>query len=733
MATYDQLMNAARNAHAAGDEESARRLVQRAKAMRGGDVVAEVNGGRVVRQQDGSLAFTSPGYATTDQDTIRRLMEGEGVKSVVQSGFDQQTIAQAPITARAVKAMEGVPFLGSRIDEAAGMVSQGFSKLGIGEGRAEQGVRAVSEAMQRERPGQSMGLSLAGGITSSIPMAAAAIPAIRAAAPMSRAGRVLLGGAAGTTAGAIEGGVYGSGLGDGSERVENARQGAQIGAGLGLVAGAAGPFVADVTDAALRALKGTDVSAIAKRFGISKKAAEIVKNNIAADDMAAARAALQRSGNDAMLAEATPGGAALLDAVAARGGAAGNIVNDAIEGRVRSANRQVTSVLDDALGQPPIGRNSALDDIATRSAPQRQAAYSAAYSQPINYASPQGAAIEEVLGRIQPRVLRNAVEKANARMLANGQRNMQILLDLDTGALREMPNVQQLDELKRALDQMARDSMKEGRATADSLLYGSLAKQVREATTDAVPEYRTALAIGGDKIAEDNALRAGADFLKPSMTRDDVIRTMAGASKDAREAAKVGVRSAIDETMARVRSAISDPNVEAREVRKLLADLSSRNNREKLEILLGPKEAKRIFDELDRVSGAFQLRANVSENSKTARRTLINREIADQTAPNVVETALSGEPVNAGKRAVQLLTGEGPEAQALRESGVAEEIARFLTGVKGRSAETALQYVNQVVRGQKLTNAQANFVANMLATSGFLAGNRQGQLSLAPQ
>ncbi len=112
------------------------------------DVVATTkDGGRVYRMSNGSLGFTSSGYATTDQDAVRRIMEGATPRSEVQRGFDNQRIAANPVAARAQEVVNGVPFVGEWADEAVGMVSP----------QAGQNMRAMSDAMERQKPMESLG------------------------------------------------------------------------------------------------------------------------------------------------------------------------------------------------------------------------------------------------------------------------------------------------------------------------------------------------------------------------------------------------------------------------------------------------------------------------------------------------------------------------------------------------------------------------------------------------
>jgi citrate lyase gamma subunit len=102
------------------------------------------------------------------------------------------------------------------------------------------------------------------------------------------------------------------------------------------------------------------------------------------------------------------------------------------------------------LGQPAEGPVSAVSDIMRRSAPERTASYDAAYSTPIDYADASGRQIETIITqRIEPDILNQAIQQANAEMRDRGMTNMQIMARIaDDGSLQfvEMPNVRQLDE-----------------------------------------------------------------------------------------------------------------------------------------------------------------------------------------------------------------------------------------------------------------------------------------------
>ena len=237
--TVEQLKDAARKAVAAGDFKAAQELVDQAQLMEGlapaqEKVVATTpDGGRVIEGANG-LSFTSPSYSTSDPAQVAKIMEGATPADVSTSGFDQQTIAQAPAIARLAKVVQGVPFVGEYTDEMIDAVSP----------KAAQGTRAIRSAMDRERPKESMGLQVGGGLLGAIPAAAVAGPAMVANAPTSMAAKVGLGGLLGAVTGGTEGAISGYGAGEGDTRGQSAIERGLIGGAFGGAAGALAPIVA---------------------------------------------------------------------------------------------------------------------------------------------------------------------------------------------------------------------------------------------------------------------------------------------------------------------------------------------------------------------------------------------------------------------------------------------------------------------------------------------------------
>ena len=130
-------------------------------------VIAQTpDGGEVVRLPNGSLSFKSPGYATNDQATIERIMQGEGVKQILQDSRDKEIISASPIRARVQEVAQGAPIVGENFDEAA-------AATGIMSDSRVRGSRQLSDAMERQNPVESAALNITGGILTTAPVLAA--------------------------------------------------------------------------------------------------------------------------------------------------------------------------------------------------------------------------------------------------------------------------------------------------------------------------------------------------------------------------------------------------------------------------------------------------------------------------------------------------------------------------------------------------------------------------------
>jgi hypothetical protein len=674
------------------------------------------DGGRVYRMPDGSRAFASAGYSTTDPEEIDRIMEGATPEQLVRSSISEQILRERPVASRVATAAQGIPFIGTYTDELAAAISP----------EAGERARRAVEAVREERPGQALGLEVAGAV--------AALPAVIAATPASvpayvagatsLAGKALRAGAVATPASVIEGGISGFGRGEGEGRTEEAITGSKfglLGGPISAVMPVAGAGIERVV-LAFQALRGLGTSEIALKLGISNDAAKVVKTALQNDDFAAAQQALQRAGSTSMLADAGPATQQLLDVSIASGGRAPRVAGEALEGRLIDSGARMTQVLDDVLGSPE-GTNALRSAIREETALPRQATYRSAYAQPINYAGRRGRHLENLMRRVP----QSAISQANNLMRIEGFQSQQILADIaDDGSVTftRLPDVRQLDYITRALGDVASAQNAQGVLGGTTQLgraTENLSRDIRRTLRNEVPEYGVALDTAADAISRSKAVDLGASIFNPSTTREVLRDGLRGASKAEKDAARAGFRSAFDERLANVKAVASDPNTDIREFQQIANQLRSRAMRDNMETLLGAADANRLYRELDEQVVALELRAAVARNSGTARRQAIQGQVEDLTAPGILGTLLTGEPLNAAKKVVAAITGYTVEARALRQLGLYDEIAELLVTQRGPQAQNALRLVERAIAGDSLNQAQAGMIARVITRPAAMA------------
>lgn len=697
------------------DEFEALALAAAAKKRQGNVVMTTPDGGRVMRDAQGNLSFTSPAYSTNDPAKVQEIMQGAGAGDVSRAGFQEQVIAENPVAARGASAFQGVPFVGSYLDEAAGAV---FGP------QAGRGARAAQEAMQETRPGQALGSQLAAGVATAIPMAAAAPVGTIMGRGTSLVGQMLRGAGAGIGAGAVEGAVYGAGEADGG-RGRNAARQALVGGAVGGVLGAAAPAVSQgVTNLTAR-VRGTPERAAGAALGVSPESARLL--GTVADMEPGAEAALARSGDTAMLADIGPTASGVVDTALQAPGAGARLGKGRIEGRAAGALTRINDTLDSILGAPE-GIRTAQQGIAEGAQDVLPDVYARAYAQPIDYSSEAGKRLEGLVGRLPARV----VSAANELMRVEGAQSRQIMASIaedGTVQFTRMPDVRQWDYIKRGLQQLAEGTEGTGAfggKTPIGRAYGDLARQIRTTLGNAVSEYDTAVETAADAISRRQAVRDGAAVLSGRMKRDEVADLVDGMTGPELDALKQGIRSQIDDTLARVNAVASDPNLDAREARAALNMLTSREARDKLTTVLGARDAGRVAKVIDEASVALGLRAATARGSQTAGRQFTRQFVEDVTAPGGLTQMAQLRPVEATQAIVQSMTKTAPRDIAERQSQILAEVTDVLTRSGLPEAQSALRILRQMNVDQPVSEEQARLVANAFTAALSGAGYQTG-------
>lgn len=536
-------------------------------------------------------------------------------------------------------------------------------------------------------------------------------------APLTMSGRAAASGAPLLTrvgAGAVDAGAAGAAYGAGSADDRQSRgEGAVRGGAFGAMVGMAFPLLGAGASAAYRNVRNAlSAKPLARSAGANLETLRTLGNVIEADDLAGAgRANMARAGSEAMLVDAGPTAQSVLDTAIQRGGPGARLARERIQGRVARDSAALTGALDNALGQPQ-GVNAARAAIREGTATARQEAYEAAYAAPIDYASDVGRRIEEI---VRNRVPASAIQRANQLMRAEGAQSQQIaarVADDGTVTFERLPDVRQIDYITRALNDVAEAGEGAGAMGGMSALgrvYANLSRELRSSLRQAVPEYGKALEVAADPIRRSQAVKLGSQILSPRMTRDEVAEAVSGMTGPERDALAQGVRSQIDDLMARVTRTIGDDDMAAREAIAALRNLSSRANREKLAVALGEERVAPMLQEIDRAAQSFNIRAALTGNSRTYGRQATAQMVQDMSAPGAVGTLMRGEPVNAAKRVIQALTGQTDDVLRARQDAIYSEIADLLTRPGGPD-----QSVFQAVQGLNQTDALTRAVADRL-------------------
>ncbi len=672
---------------------------------------------RVVKEQTAQRKPAADGGASPAMAKgLTRLSVMSSNPDVMAANVDASAARDDANKVAAEKPSAFASFMGSI---APGLTFGGADEIAAGIGSVFEdrsydeilsGLRAQERQHEETNPWATAGGKVAGAL------APGALMAKGVAAARTLPGMVAQGTGWGAAGGATQGFLEGEGgLGN---RVNDAWKTAAIGGALGGAIPIVGAGVKEAWRAGADALNRSRIgSTVGKDLGVSNATGRVLADLIGQDDPAAMKAALARGGPNAMLADVSPQATGALDMAIRSPIPAARAAGQAVEGRAAAAYDDVTRAMDATMGAPT-GIKGAQDAIVSGSAPARKAAYDAAYAAPIDYSAPSGA---KLLDEITPRLPPEAIGYANRLMRARGEQSAQIMAKIaDDGSVTftRPPDVRQWDYIKQGLDMMAETGDGAGALGGQTRLgsaYQGLARDVRDAVADLVPEYKAALGVASDAISERNAVDFGSKLLRTSTTPEMAKEAMDGATAAELAAMRKGVRSQIQNVLGDVRKVASDQNLDARAVSKAFSDLSSENAQAKLAMLLG-NDWPALKAELDKAGAALGLRARTSANSATFGRLAAESAITDEITPGALR---SGKPLQALKNLFATSMGASPDAIRRMRDEVKGELATVLT--KQGGADQAIDGILAVLAGNP-TNPMAGAGARSLLET-LLLGN----------
>jgi hypothetical protein len=588
-----------------------------------------------------------------------------------------------PINAFGTALAENIPVIGKPLSDFGNQVDAAFASMVEGKPVSTEERANITQAEQDQFPAASVSGAIAGNVLPLAPLAATKVGQVAFGMTGGLPQRVAMGGLSG---GAIAGADQAVRGGD----MNQIKDSLMWGGAFGAAGGAAAPVVEDALFAAGRALgiikPGQSVDSL------SRPAREALIRTMQGNGALGPDgiAAIQAAGPRGMLVDASPAAADMLDTAFQRSGPGSVAAKNAVEARYTGASQDTTQALDQALGTPmnPVAASEKIR-IGTKTA--RGDAYDAAYAQPIDYSAPEGMAIESLLNRVP----QDAITAANKLMQLEGAQSAQIMAKIaPDGSVQflRMPDVRQLDYITRGLNQVAKSGEGMGALggqTDVGRAYGNLAQAIRGQMKKAAPEYATALQTAAHPIQLREAMQFGVDLLKPGALKVDIAGEIKAMTKPQLDMARQGARTYIDDVMAKLKAAMSDPSQDVREAQQALQMLLSRDARQKLGLLLGPGKANQLYAQLRTAAKSFNLKASTATNSRTYGRQAVDQAIQQTIDGNAFTALMRGEPLQAGKRTIQAVTGMDNAGVTNMKDKVFSEIANTLT-LQGPKAEDML-------------------------------------------
>lgn len=635
-------------------------LASRPDAGQAGVIIRDVESGRE--------SYVSSGFATSDPERIADIREeGMAPAQASQRAIAEQEVVQSPIATRVASGILGVPVLGEFADEIVGR---------IGGPEQQERMRFEAGAMQEARPGEALATQLGVGLASTLPLAAATIPA----AGMSVGRAALQGGVLGALFGGTEGLISGFGAGENLPgRIQTALTRGGTGAALGLFLGGAAP----IAGAAIGGLAGQTVgqrpmNRIAEALGLSPSAARVASGF---REFEQGGPAIPTPDVPRSLAETSPEMRGLLDLGMSVPSAGRAEARGLIGEQATAASRDLVAALDETLGVPA-GVRLQQRELMQDTAAERANLYGDAYSRAIDYSTDEGQRLINLVDRVDPDVL----SRANVLMRREGvPPGQEIRFELDEAGniigVTELPNVMQLDYITRAIQSRARAM---GAEPED---VSTLMRQVRDIRTTVdqlVPEYGAARSRAAEVIGEREALDFGYEVLGP-MRRENVQMGLEGLTPGELGNVRSGMRQYIDDVMARVSSPLDPDSEEAKEAVRALRKLTNREGRDKVRLVLGD-EADEFLARLDRAVEPLAIRA-VGGGSPTAPRQFGMRQLEEEAQPGILNRVGSGQTGVQAEMARFAAAG-GPQVAEMSQE-IAGQLAPFVS--RQRAPESLAQ------------------------------------------
>ncbi|WP_050594053.1 hypothetical protein [Mesorhizobium sp. L2C067A000] len=688
----------------APDEKTALSALGQARASLGPDARAQAGIG-LAQQMHALSPEQKRAIAGVDQETLQPnrvpAFAPPGYNALTDRIEGDDALSKMRTTSGGI--LEGIPIVGPMIrggvDRAAAATIAGVSDETYDQ--VLKRIQAGTDAEKSMNPNLDKASQVTGAVAGTIPAMAAAPGAFGigvASAPLRLAASV-------GTGGAINGAdAYVRSGGDWSE----AKKGALIGAGLGVLAPAIGPLVG-------RGVKyvadGWNLGGAAKELGIDKVAAAMLSR-------AAGRDALDVGARDQMN-ELGPGGMIMdlgenlrsqAGGLAALPGEGKAIVREAVDARNAGANQRITSTIDQELGPAPIPSriNTGIEANQANLSPEYRAAF--ADASPVN-----------------TRPIATYLDREIQTLRGEAQRGLQRVRTMlnRTGTQELESNPVTLLETRKAIDGMlettqetnARNALQTARQAVDDELRASV-PGIKEVDSKFAELARQREAVGrGQQV-----LSSGREAPRPGELVQEVQEgALPQGMQIGPSAVPVRLREGARAEIERIVGTNANDRVALQRLIKGEGDW----NRSRLATLFGQDRADRIIGLLDREKHFADTTDIVTRNSLTAARQASQQELTGSGAEafGVPQAFMAGGMAGAARATAM----KGVDAVVEALSGIKNEATRSaMAKILTSNDPEVLEALLRAGRGSRVNASEVDKVSRALLLS-------SGQRTALPQ
>lgn len=556
---------------------------------------------------------------------ILRAVGYDGQPRQMEEGYEPSSVPILdPISTFANRAVEAVPIIGKPIADFG---------------------RSVEERLYGEDPGTRQQIEDANA--AQYPVAAVSGDGTGTVAPFMLAGGTTLGARLlGMTGSLPARAGFGAATAGGTTFVDSLARGEGMDEALNKTKWAAGlgvafPVAERLAGIVVRAATGNAL----------KPAESAIASAIEADgiDVKMLAAKVQQVGPEAILADLGPNMQRLAGAVASLPGMGQKIVRDALAGRAAGTNARITTDVDSILGRTavPSELDAGLKLQQDALGPEYRAAFDKARA--VDTSDLATTLESEIVN------LRGDAQKALKQVRG--------MLDIEGAAGTLDPNPYTLFQTRQAIDGMLETEV-------NSKVIAALTrtrKEVDGILTKAVPGIKNVDEKFAELAKQREALTQGQQLLDSGRTamRPEELDTLWGsASGGVQLRLSQGARAEIDRII----------GTTANNLTALKSALKGDGswNRDRLRTLFGRPKADKLLDVLEREKLFDATNRIVTQNSETAARTAMQREV-EHVDPQVTNTTLTGLLLAGGQKVANL-------GARIRRAGTNAEIADMLVG-----------------------------------------------------